>query len=232
MIQGLTWATLIGAALVDSINPCTFAVLLMLLATISLANKRSRILWAGLAFTTAVYISYFLMGLGIYSAIQYSGLSRAFYYIVMFIALLVGILSIRDYFNYKPGILAVEIPLKWRPKLKAIIKGVTSVPGAAVIGFICSLFLLPCSSGPYLVILGLLANAATRLKAIPLLLIYNLIFVLPMILITLCIYCGLTSAEAAQKWRSKHIKLVHLISGIIMVLLAVLLAVSIFLGWV
>ncbi len=40
MIGGLTWTTLIGAAAVDSINPCTLAILLILLTTLLSAGKK------------------------------------------------------------------------------------------------------------------------------------------------------------------------------------------------
>ncbi len=231
-IEQLTWSALVGAAAVDSINPCTLAVQLILLSTIILAGKRLRVLGAGLAFTVAIYVSYFLMGLGIYSAIQATGIARVFYYVVIVIALVVGVLSIKDYFAYKPGVLAVEIPLRWRAPLKKLISSVTSIPGAAFVGLFCSLFLLPCSSGPYLVILGLLAKASTRLKAIPLLLIYNFIFVLPMIAITLLVFTGMTTVEKASKWREKYIKLLHLIAGVLMICLALLLIASLIFGWV
>ncbi len=232
MIQGLTWTALIGAAAVDSINPCTLAVLLILLTTLLTSGRKKKILGAGLAFTTAIYISYFLMGLGIYSAVQTTGISHIIYYVIIIIALVMGLLSIRDYFNYKPGVLAVEIPMKWRPILKKLIGKVTSTQGAAIIGFICSLFLLPCSSGPYLVILGLLANNSTRMTAIPLLLIYNLIFVMPMIILTILVYLGRTTIEQASEWREKHIKTIHLISGIIMIIIAIILTISLQIGWI
>ena len=68
----------------------------------------------------------------------------------------------------------MEVPISWRPRLKAVIKGITSVPGAFLVGFVVSLFLLPCTSGPYIVILGLLAKTTTRNYALLLLLLYNL----------------------------------------------------------
>ena len=68
--------------------------------------------------------------------------------------------------------------------MKRIIQRVTSVPGAFLTGFVVSLFLLPCTSGPYIVILGLLGKTATRPEALAWLVLYNLIFVLPMVAIT------------------------------------------------
>ncbi len=105
--------------------------------------------------------------------------------------------------------------------MKSLIKGVTSVPGAFFVGFIVSLFLLPCTSGPYIVILGLLAKAATKAYAFSLLLLYNLIFVLPMILITFAVYFGVTTTEKAEKMRQSKLKVLHLIAGIIILLLGI-----------
>jgi cytochrome c biogenesis protein CcdA len=124
----------------------------------------------------------------------------------------------------------MEVPLSWRPALKKLIKSVTSVPGAFLIGFVVSLFLLPCTSGPYIVILGLLAKSATRNYAFLLLLLYNFIFVLPMILITLAVYFNLTTVEKAEKWRKNKLKILHLIAGILVLLLGIGMLISIFLG--
>jgi len=84
--------------------------------------------------------------------------------------------------------------------MKTLIRGVTSVPGAFLIGFAVSLFLLPCTSGPYIVILGLLAHATEWGYAMALLVLYNFIFVLPMLIITGAIYFGFTTTEKAEEW--------------------------------
>ncbi len=232
MIGGLTWSTLIGAAAVDSVNPCTLAVQIMLLSAILLAGKRYKVLTAGFGFTGAIFISYFFMGLGLYTTIQAASLVEGFFYLVIALAFLVGVLSIRAYFDYTPGVLAVEIPTSWRPYLKGLIGRVTSTRGAILIGFICSLFLLPCSSGPYLVILGLLAKTSTRMAAVPLLAIYNLVFVMPMIAITMMVYAGLTTVARAHRWRELYIRKLHLISGILMIGMSFLLTYALYVGWV
>jgi len=65
LAEGLTIPAIIVAAAIDSVNPCTFAVLVLLLGTLIVAErkgKRGLVLKAGLAFTIAIYISYFLLG--------------------------------------------------------------------------------------------------------------------------------------------------------------------------
>lgn len=122
--------------------------------------------------------------------------------------------------------------MSWRPKLQSLIRGITSVPGAFAIGFVISLFLLPCTSGPYIVILGLLAKSTTHMYAVLLLVFYNLIFILPMIIITLAIYFGLTTTAKAEKLRQKKLKVLHLIAGIIILLLGIGMIIALSLGMI
>ena len=165
------------------------------------------------------------MGLGLFTAIQITGFTHKFYFIIAILALIVGVFNIKDYFWYGKGFL-MEVPLNWRPKMKKMINGVTSPIGAFFVGFVVSLFLLPCTSGPYIVILGLLAVSQTKLTGIMYLLLYNLIFISPMIVITLLLYRGLSTVESLESIRQKKLKTLHLVAGIIMVLmgLGILLA--------
>lgn len=220
MIAGIAWPAVIGAAAADSINPCEFAVLIILMATVLKSGSRHRALAAGLVFTAVVYCVYFLMGLGLMTVIAVAHITRSFYSIVAVLAILIGLFNVKDYFWYGKWFV-MEVPPSWRPAMKQIVRSVTSVPGAALAGLLVSFFLLPCTSGPYIVILGLLANTATRMQAIPLLLVYNLIFVLPMLLITLAVYYGLTSPSQLEEKRVMRIKQVHLITGVIMIALGV-----------
>ena len=62
---------LLGAALADAVNPCAFAVLVLLLGTVLVGDKRrGRLIKTGLAFTAATFLAYLLMGLGLFYAIQ------------------------------------------------------------------------------------------------------------------------------------------------------------------
>ena len=146
-------------------------------------------------------------------------------------AVIVGILNIKDYFWYGKGIL-MEIPLSWRPKLKKILNSVTSPFGAFFVGFAVSLFELPCTGGPYIVILGLLAKEVTKSVGLFYLLLYNFIFVCPLIILLIIIYKGFSNTEKLEKIRKEKIKLLHLISGILMLGIAIVMILSIIYGWV
>ena len=154
------------------------------------------------------------MGLGLYKAIASAELSGTFLKIVAILAILLGLFNLKDFFWYGKGFL-LEVPLSWRPKMKSIIRGVTSPIGAFLIGFIVSLFLLPCTSGPYIVILSLLSKQETFYQAIIYLVLYNAIFVLPMLGITSLVYLGL-NPEKAEKLRTTKVKFLHLIAGLLM----------------
>jgi cytochrome c biogenesis protein CcdA/thiol-disulfide isomerase/thioredoxin len=227
----ITIPAVTGAAVVDAINPCAFAVLIILITTILASGKKRRALLSGLAFSLSIFISYFLMGLGLYSAIQASGLTHTFYAVIAALAIVIGLFNLKDYLWYGKWFV-MEVPMSWRPKLKTLIRSVTSVPGAFFIGFAVSLFLLPCTSGPYIVILGLLAHTTTKGYAIALLAFYNLIFVSPMILITGAVYYGLTTTEKAEEWRTKKLKILHLIAGIIILGLGIIMLGSLWLGYI
>jgi len=227
--SSLTLPAVISAAFVDAINPCAFAVLIILLTTILASKNRKRALFSGLAFSLSIFISYFFMGLGLYSAIVASGLSHNFYLIIAIFAIIIGLFNLKDYFWYGKWFI-MEVPKKWRPRLQQIIKSITSVPGAFLVGFVVSLFLLPCTSGPYIVILGLLSKVATRDYAFLLLILYNLIFILPMVVITFLVYFGLTTTEKAERIRQSKLKLLHLIAGLIILAIGVGMLVAIKMG--
>ena len=231
LIERVTIPAVLLAAAVDAINPCAFAVLIILLATILASKEKKKVLGAGLAFTTSIYISYFLMGLGLFSVIRVAGLTSLFYTIVAILAIFIGLFNLKDYLWYGKWFV-MEVPMSWRPKLKMLLKGITSVPGAFLVGFVISLFLLPCTSGPYIVILGLLAKAATKNYALSLLVLYNFIFVLPMLFITGAIYFGFTTTEKAEEWRTKKLKTLHLIAGAVILLLGIGMLVALWLGYV
>ncbi|MDI6738459.1 MAG: cytochrome c biogenesis protein CcdA [Nanoarchaeota archaeon] len=230
-LKKVTIPAVITAAAVDAINPCEFAILIILLTTILAAGIRKRVLYAGLAFSLSIFISYYLMGLGLYSAIQATGISKTFYVIMAVVAIIIGLFNLKDYLWYGKWFI-MEVPLSWRPRMKTLLKGITSVPGAFLIGFVLSLFLLPCTSGPYIVILGLLAQTTTRNHAMVLLLLYNFIFILPMIGITLAIYFGFTTTEKAEEWRQTKLKMLHLIAGVILILLGIGMFIAMKLGMI
>ena len=133
-------AIIIGAALVDSINPCAIAVILILLTSLLVIGKRKAML-AGLMFTLSVYIVYFLFGLGMFAALQsillpITFVGNIFRYIVAAVAMIIGILNLKDFVWYGGGGFVMEIPRSWRPRMTKLIKSAVSPIGAFALRFV------------------------------------------------------------------------------------------------
>lgn len=229
----LTLPKILSLAAVDAVNPCALAVLtMMLFAILAFAPKKRRnILLAGLAFTASVFVMYFFYGLVIVRFFQLvqalTNIRLWLYKILGGLAIILGLLNLRDFLRYKPGGFLTEMPMFLRPKVQNLMFKVTSPRGAFAVGAFVTVFLLPCTIGPYVICGGILCPLSI-LQALPWLLLYNLIFVLPMVVVTAVCYIGFTTVESVSGWKEKNIKYLHLIAGLIILGLGIAMV----LGWV
>ncbi|MFQ6117518.1 MAG: hypothetical protein ACE5LQ_04555, partial [Candidatus Bipolaricaulia bacterium] len=150
----LTIPVVIVAALADSINPCAFAVLIFLLTYLLALGARRRMLRVGLTYIAVVFIVYFLSGLGIFTAVQTAGLTRLVFNLAAGVAIFAGLINVKDFFWYGRGF-TLAIPESKKPLLEKYIHK-ASIPAAVVLGFLVSMFELPCTGGVYFAILGML----------------------------------------------------------------------------
>lgn len=220
----LTLPTIIISALVDSINPCAFAVLIFLLLYLSTIGATRRTLKIGVVYILTVFIVYFLAGLGLLTTIQSIGLTRQIFYLAALISIGAGLINIKDFFWYGKGI-SLAIPESRKGTIEKYIKK-ASMPAAIILGILVSMFELPCTGGVYLAILSLIAKNAYS-SAIPYLLLYNLIFILPLVIILLAVYFGV-SAEKAEKLRVEKRKWLRLIMGLVMLALGLAMLLGFF----
>ncbi len=207
-------------ALANSVNPCQIAMLVLVLVTILAQNheNRKKILFAGLAFISAVFIGYLFYGIVLVQLFQtFTGFLRegAIYvkYTFAILSMLIGGLQIKDFFFYKQGSFGTEMPIWMRPKAKKIIQKITSPIGAFLTGFVITIFLSPCTMTPLLIATQYLSQLGLA-GALPWLLYFNFIIVLPLIAITLIIYAGFVTAERIAQWKEKNIRILHLIAGL------------------
>jgi len=223
----------IGLALTDSINPCALSVLLMMLIAVTTYHPKDRkqILWSGLAFIAAVFITYFIYGLLIVKAFEvlqsFSNIRLYLYKGLAIGAIVLGLLELKDFFFYKPGGVGTEMPLFLRPKVQKLLARITSPFGAFSLGMFVTLFLLPCTIGPYIILGGML-SFGEFFQSVPILSLYNFIFVLPMIVIVFLIFFGSKDIKQISSWKEKNIRFIHLIIGLVFVLLGT----AMLLGWV
>lgn len=232
--EQLTLWAVIGAALLDSLNPCDFALMLLLMGTLIVLGKRMKVLWAGLAFIAGTYVTYFTMGFLVYSLLGMTvgarGFRVPFLYAVSSLAILIGLFQMKDLLWYGRWF-SIEVPERWKPRAKKLAESVASVPGAFVIGVLESLFLAPCTSGPYLAILTLLSQTTERLEGALLLLLYNFVFVVPLIVLAVAVHFGFTTTARAERWRKAKAGKFHFITGLVMFVLGVGMIVAVRLGF-
>lgn len=218
----LSWkflAVMIPAAVSDSINPCEFAIMLLLLSSILIKHKsRKKAVVSWLLFSLSIFISYYLMWLWLYKALSQA---TNVFYLKLFVWILwivVWLANLKDYFWYWKWFV-MEVPFSRRPKMASLVQTITSPLGAFFIWFIVSLFLLPCTSWPYLTILWVLSAQGNppNITVYILLAIYNLFFVLPMLLITGLIWFGVKSIDELNKMKEENKYLIHLLVWVLMI---------------
>jgi len=229
----ITIGKITSLALVNSINPCQIAMLVLVLVTILTQNpeKKKRVLLSGLAFIASVYIGYLFYGIILVQLFQTFAetLKQGSIYLKYAIAtlsMIVGGLQIKDFFFYKKGSFGTEMPIWMRSKAKRFIEKITSPLGAFITGFIVTLFLSPCTMAPLLVATETLSKLGL-LGALPWLLYFNFIVILPLIIITLIVYKGIKTAENISQWKDRNVRILHLIAGVLLFLVGIIML----MGW-
>ncbi|MEI7857470.1 MAG: cytochrome c biogenesis protein CcdA [Methanomicrobiales archaeon] len=212
----LTLPSILIAAVIDSINPCAFAVLIFLLAYLTSLGERRRIALVGCTYIATVFVVYFIAGLGLLTVVQQTGLTGIVFTFAAVVAIVAGLINIAEVL-LKREIFTLAIPVSQKGAIERYIRR-ASIPSAIALGALVSMVELPCTGGIYLAILGLLGDRMTVIEGIPYLLLYNLIFVLPLILILILMYWGGTP-ERLEAFRSGSKRWVRLVMGIVMIAL-------------
>jgi thiol-disulfide isomerase/thioredoxin len=215
--------TIVSAGLIDGINPCAFATLIFFISYLTMVGrKRREILWVGIGFSGAVFITYLLIGLGILSFIQHLSFlptfSKVVYLLTMAFAFVLGILSLYDYIQLKrgrPSEMKLQLPDFLKKRIHKTIREGSQSPryfiAAVTAGFIVSLLEFTCTGQVYLPTILFVTNIpALRASAISYLLLYNLMFIIPLLIIFGIVYWGVTSEQLALflKKRATTIKLI------------------------
>ena len=227
----ITLALVVGAGLIDSINPCAIGVILFLSSVLLRVSARKETLLAlGAIYITTVYVVYMLSGLGLIwfqHVLISQGYAEAIGIIVGILVIGLGIVEIKEFFWYGKGI-SLEIAPRHKEKLTRMAEKISFL-GIITIGAFVAVVELPCTGGPYLAITAILAKSFDG-RALAYLFLYNFIFVLPLIIILLAIYFG-ASTMRLKKWRQENRRWMNLASGILMISLGALLIAYYKLEW-
>lgn len=215
LFQTFSVFTIAGAGLIDGINPCAFAVIIFFISFLGVYGYRKReIIYVGSSYCLAVFITYLLLGLGIFGSLyklsSFYLLIKIFYYLIAVFCFALSIFAFLDYLKYKktkqademilqlPSFLKKKIPLVIGSRLREKKeRGLLSLALTSfVVGFLVSLLEAVCTGEVYLpTITFILKNTNLRLKGFSYLLLYNIMFILPLVIVFLLTFLGFTSAK-------------------------------------
>jgi len=209
------------AALLDSVNPCAFSVLLLTIGFLySLGRARSGIIKIGSSYIFGIFVVYVLIGFGILSALHFFGIPHFMAKVGALLLIVLGLINIiNDFFPKFP--IKFKIPQASHPAMARLMDK-ASHPAAFLLGALVALCEFPCTGGPYLTALGLLHDQSTKLAGIGYLLLYNLIFVAP-----LAVVLAIASEESLlgkiQVWKKNHASSLSLWGGLAAIVLGLLI---------
>jgi len=209
-------STVVITAAIDSINPCAIGVLILMISVLLASGKKmKRLLTIGGVYIASVLAVYFLAGLGlVYFLAQIPLLATEYLSIgVGTIIILAGLVEIKDYFWYGRWF-SLSIPTIFTKKLHDYASKVT-IPGVILLGAFVSGVELPCTGAPYLAIITLLSQYFD-FTALMMLLLYNIIFVMPLIVILLLVAGGMKLQEI-KKWKQANRPYMRLLVGLLLV---------------
>ena len=208
----------LGGALLDSINPCVIGVLILLLSVLIKSKQRKSILLNGFVYTLGVYVTYLLGGitlLAVFNTVREVALvSQLFYMVIGSFVILAGFLEIKDFFWYGHGF-SLAMPKRFVSTVEKKAQGShRSLAAAFVFGVIVTLVELPCTGAPYLAVLSYMSQSGfSYFAALPLLLLYNLVFIAPLLFIIYLAYSGV-GLKKLEKWRKENRGLMRLVVGL------------------
>lgn len=223
------------AGLLDGVNPCAFATILFLVAFLSsVGKKKKETLLVGIVYSAVVFVVYFLIGIGLIKTIGSLAITaiigRAILLLVAIFSVLLSFVSFYDYLKIKQGKTAeakLQLPRFIKKNIHSIIRErmeMRNLFAAAVVsGFFISLSEFICTGQIYLpTLMFVIGVPSLRFKAMLYLLIYNIAFVVPLIIVFVAAYKGISSSVLNKFWKSK-VELVKLVSALFFLLLGALL---------
>jgi cytochrome c biogenesis protein CcdA len=209
----------LGAAAIDSINPCAIGVLILMVSVVlGQGGSPARLLKVGSAYIFAIFATYLIAGLGLIYFFSTIPIVLAEYLSIAvgMLVIVAGILEVKDFFWYGKGF-SLQIPKKYADKIHDWSTTNKSVWGVMALGAFVAAVELPCTGAPYLAIITILRIDFT-IWAFLMMVLYNLVFVLPLIVILVMVASG-TKISAVSKWKEDSKGNMRLAMGLMFVAL-------------
>ena len=221
------------AGLIDGLNPCAFATIIFLVSYLSFLGKASKeILTYGLIFTSGVFVAYILTGMGLMAGLRtLSGfplITKGIYLVIGLFALVLGILSFYDYIQFRRGHMEkmkLQLPVALKKKVHGIIRMQIRSPkagffGTFILGFVIAITEVVCTGQVYLPTIGyIMTIPKLRVHAFSYLVLYNIMFIIPLGGVFVAAFFGVTSEKMAVVTK-KHTGTVKLLTAILFIGLA------------
>ncbi len=239
----------ISAGLIDGINPCAFSVIVFFISYLALQGYRRRELIAvGSSFIFGLFITYILIGLGLFAFLykikEFWMVSKIVNFSIGVLSIVLGLMAIYDFLKFKKtkstdGLL-LQLPQGIKDRIRRIIglhyRKTKDDQGAAlkknifklilaafVTGFLVTILEAACTGQTYLPTLSfILKTTSFKLEVFTYLLLYNLMFTVPLIVIFLFALLGVTSGQFS-KFLKQHLLTLKLLMAILFFSLGIFL---------
>jgi cytochrome c biogenesis protein CcdA len=194
---GLTLPTVLASGFADGFNPCAFALLVLFATyTLTLVNAvtangtptleaRQRLLGAGSLYVGAVLVTYFIIGLGLFTFLGWLGRDHLVARGASILALVMALWMLKDVFL--PGVgPSMMAPSGTHGRMqKAMQRG--GLAGMLIAGVLVGICTVPCSGAIYLEIVAVLHASGGGFTGLALLALYNIAFIVPLLLLLLAV---------------------------------------------
>lgn len=241
--EQLSIPMVLGAGLLDGVNPCAFTTIVFLLSTLAYLGKSPRQLAVvGIGFTFAVFVTYFVLGLGILTVLGQlqassvgNGIPKILAYLVADLALLLALWSLMDFVGYVRSkdvkSVTLGLPKAVKSRMHKIIREGLSTRGLLIgsllVGFLVSILESICTGQVYAPIcLAIQSVPSLKVHAIAYLLLYNIMFILPLVVILIIAYKGVSSDRLGEFLR-RHLAPLKLALACLFVVLGVVLLMTV-----
>lgn len=207
------------AGFLDGIHPCAIAILVFFIAFLmTLQRSVKSIFLAGSVFIFVIFLTYLGIGIGLFSGMTFFGQHHFFARVGAWLLIALGLVTLVA--GLFPGKFSgFKMPGFATQRAKDLL-GKATIPSVALAAFLVALCAVPCSGGIYVAVTALLASKTTYLSGFLFLLLYNLMYVLPLIILLILAANPLVLANLS-KWRKKNEKGERLVMGAMTVILGV-----------
>ncbi len=217
----------LAMGLLDGFNPCSMWVLLLMISLLAPLNDRKRMLAIAGTFVLIEGIAYFMFMAAWLNLFLFIGLSRISQLIIAAIAIVAGLINLKDFFAFKWGGISLSIPERAKPgiykRMRDILhaKNLTAaIVGAAILAILIQFVEFLCTSGfPALFTRILTLSDLTTAQYYGYLLLYIAAYMLDDVII-LTIGVVMLSRHRLQEKEGRVLKF---ISGLVMVGLGIYL---------